>query len=257
MKRTVILENAPKRIVSLVPSQTELLHALGLEDQVIGITKFCVHPEEWFHEKARVGGTKSVSLEKVRALQPDLILGNKEENERKDIEQLEREFPVWMSDIFNLNDALEMIADIGALTGTQSKTQAMIAEIEAAFYQLTSSIENAELKGKSVAYFIWNDPMFCAGKNTFIDAMIASMGLVNYCSDERYPEFKSEGNSPDFIFLSSEPFPFNETHLIEFQSRFSDAKVVIVDGEMFSWYGSRLRFAPDYFLKLGEQLAAN
>jgi len=118
MGRKVDAPVHPQRIISLVPSQTELLFDLGLGDRVVGITKFCVHPEVWFRTKPRVGGTKKVDLEKVRKLEPDLIIGNKEENERADIDALAAEFPVWMSDVRHLESALDMIHRIGMITGT-------------------------------------------------------------------------------------------------------------------------------------------
>src|SRR4051812_42104384 len=110
-------KQAPKRIVSVVPSQTELLYHLGLNEEVLGITKFCIHPQEWFRSKTRVGGTKTLNLETIRQLQPDLILANKEENEKDQIEALANEFPVWVTDVTNLNEAVQMIAAIGKLTG--------------------------------------------------------------------------------------------------------------------------------------------
>lgn len=250
MNREVRLENQPERIVSLVPSQTELLHALGLEDRVVGITKFCLHPDEWYHNKPRVGGTKSVNFEKIKELAPDLIIGNKEENERADIEALEKEYPLWMSDIFNLADSFEMIREVGQLTGTSDRASELISSIQEAFEDLDRWVSeniNGEL---TVAYFIWNDPGFCAGTNTFIDAMLKRCGLRNYMGEERYPEFKMDESSPDLIFLSSEPFPFKEKHIKEYQEQFPNAKVVLVDGEMFSWYGSRLALAPNYFKTL-------
>src|SRR5690606_18297650 len=133
MRRTVEVPALSRRIISLVPSQTELLFDLGLGDRVVGITKFCIHPDAWFRSKPRVGGTKQVDLDKVRALRPDLIIGNKEENARADIEALEQEFPVWMSDVRDLNDALDMIRGLGALTDTSRKAEAIAAEIDAGF----------------------------------------------------------------------------------------------------------------------------
>lgn len=259
MNRCVRLDSNPQRIVSLVPSQTQLLHALGLEDRVVGITKFCIHPDDWFRSKPRVGGTKAISFDKVRELNPDLILGNKEENERSDIESLEKDFPVWMSDIYNLEDALEMIHAIGELTETQSKAKDLVELIQSKFSPLhppPHSHSGSGSQTKTVAYFIWNEPGFCAGTNTFIDDMLQRCGLKNYFSEERYPEFKVGEGSPDYIFLSSEPFPFKESHRQDFQKQFPDSKVVLVDGEMFSWYGSKLLDAPAYFEGLLKQLTS-
>lgn len=258
MNRTVRLVQMPQRIVSLVPSQTELLFDLGLGDRVVGITKFCVHPKEWFDGKSRVGGTKTVDFDKIRALKPDLIIGNKEENERSDIEGLEKEFPVWMSDIFDLADALEMIQQIGEITQSESAATQISEKITSEFEVLSKQLGDNNLSGKTVAYFIWNDPLFCVGSETFVNAMIETMGLTNFVSEPRYPEFEIQSEvQPDIIFLSSEPFPFKEKHVIEFQTKFPKSKVMIVDGELFSWYGSRLQKAPNYFLSLRKELASN
>ena len=113
LNRTILLKEKPSRIVSLVPSQTELLHALELREEVVGITKFCVHPTDWFRTKTRVGGTKTVNFDSVRSLRPDLIIANKEENVKEQVEALAAEFPVWVSDVNNLADALDMLQKLG------------------------------------------------------------------------------------------------------------------------------------------------
>ena len=115
MQREIKIPNSPQRIISLVPSQTELLFYLGLEKEVVGITKFCVHPREQFKSKTRVGGTKKYHFDRIKKLQPDLIIGNKEENDQTQIEQLAKEYPVWMSDIISFEDALDMIERIGKI----------------------------------------------------------------------------------------------------------------------------------------------
>ncbi len=257
MNQSISLNDVPKRIVSLVPSQTELLYHLGMEDEVIGITKFCIHPQQWFESKERVGGTKSVDFEKVKALTPDLIIGNKEENTKEDIEGLKALAPVWMSDIYSLSDALEMIQSLGNLLDKQVEVERLLSEIQSEFLSLREYVNNHELIGKSVAYFIWHDPGFLAGKNTFIDAMLSECGFVNASNEERYPEGDDEALQPDYVFLSSEPYPFKEKHLETYQEKFPNSKVVLVDGEMFSWYGSRLKEAPAYFRKLVERLVEN
>ncbi|MDG1331006.1 MAG: helical backbone metal receptor [Crocinitomicaceae bacterium] len=258
MNQTIRLESPPRRIVSLVPSQTELLHYLGLEDEVVGITKFCIHPKEWHENKARIGGTKAVNLEKVLLLNPDLIIGNKEENTKEDIEMLKSVAPVWMSDIYDLSDAILMLREIGNMLGKSELTNALITEILSEFSKLDEFVETSSLKGKSALYFIWNDPGFVAGKSTFIDGMLSQCGLKNATRETRYPEvpLSSDGYrvQPDFVFLSSEPFPFEEKHIESFQKRYPNSKIVLVDGEMFSWYGSRLKDAPKYFQQLLESL---
>jgi ABC-type Fe3+-hydroxamate transport system substrate-binding protein len=246
MHRAVQVPDRPQRIISLVPSQTELLYDLGLGDRVVGITKFCVHPEEWFRSKARVGGTKQVDIEKVRALQPDLIIGNKEENSREDIEALERDFPVWMSDVRDLDGALDMILRVGALVNAEDEARSVNARIGQAFAGLQPLVPL-----RSAAYFIWRDPLMVAGGGTFIHDMMRRAGLTNVFAHraERYawitPSELAAGD-PDVILLSSEPFPFQERHIAAFNMICPGAPVKLVDGEFFSWYGSRLLKAPGY-----------
>lgn len=246
MQRTVEVNSTVLRIVSLVPSQTELLVDLGLREKLVGITKFCIHPPELRKEVQLIGGTKNAKIEEIRSLNPDLIIGNKEENNQADIEQLEQEFPVWMSDIFNLEDALEMLGQIGELTGTQQKAVELRSVIEANFGQLKS----LKPTGESVLYLIWKNPYIAAGKNTFIDSMLETLGFENAMNQERYPEVNLETVNPDVVFLSSEPYPFKEKHIEELQNQFPGSRIVLVDGEYFSWYGSRLIGAPAYFLEL-------
>ncbi len=244
MKREVNLPAFPLRIVSLVPSQTELLHYFGLEEEVVGITKFCIHPDDWYRSKQRVGGTKTVNIELVRSLKPDLIIGNKEENEQDDIEQLQDIAPVWMSDIFNLFDALEMIEQLGEITGKRDRAHKLIEEIKIGFSKLNSIPEK-----KSVLYFIWYEPAMVAGRNTFIDDLLSICGFKNVAGGDRYPTATGK-ETPDYIFLSSEPFPFSEKHMEYFRETYPMAKIVLVDGEYFSWYGSKLKDAPTYFNQL-------
>lgn len=252
MDREVEVKKLPQRIISLVPSQTELLFDLGLESEVIGITKFCIHPEDWFRTKERVGGTKNVDLNKIRDLKPDLIIGNKEENTKADIEALEKIAPVWMSDIYTLEDAYGMIQQLGLLCGKSVEAGELLAEIQNEFDTYKPFQED-----QTVLYAIWNEPLMAAGKSTFIDEMLTVFGLKNQYQDAaRYPncdENKFE-NDPTYVFLSSEPYPFDERHRESLQKRFPKSKLIFVDGELFSWYGSRLKLVPKYFKKLQEQL---
>lgn len=255
MNNVIRLVSKPKRIISLVPSQTELLFDLGLEEEVVGITKFCIYPQEWFKTKKRVGGTKNADLKKIKDLQPDLIIGNKEENEKQNITDIAENFPVWMSDIFNLQDAKMMIQSIGELVEKQEKTKEVLTKIELEFQKLDHFLlNNHYFQGKSVAYFIWREPYILAGKNTFIDYIINYLGFKNYTSTERYPNLEKQVIDPDFIFLSSEPYPFKEKHIQELQGQFPVSKIILVDGEMFSWYGSRLMYAPQYFIEMLKEL---
>lgn len=249
--RTIELNSPAKRIVSLVPSQTELLYDLGLEDEVLGITKFCIKPEHWYKTKKRVGGTKNANIQAIQQLKPDLIIGNKEENSEEDIRVLETFAPVWMSDIYTLSDAFDMIQSVGELADRKSEAQSLISSIEQSFSTLKVIPDSIS---PTVAYLIWKDPDLLAGKKTFIDDMLSRCGFINVTSEERYPAFNSESN-PDFIFLSTEPYPFKQEHLEEFSQRFPAASIKLVDGEMFSWYGSRLKYAPEYYNTLLKEVA--
>lgn len=258
LNKKIKLTETPKRIISLVPSQTELLYDLGLRDEVVGITKFCIHPEEWFRTKTRIGGTKNFDFEKIKILKPDLIIGNKEENEQSQIEELSKHYNVWISDIKTLNDALEMILSIGAIIGKNEEAINLQLEIESLFANFPIQFRTYNIP--TVAYFIWNNPYMVAGNNTFINDMLNRCGFTNVFASpdsSRYPEVFSkqiaEAN-PQVILLSSEPYPFKEKHIQEFQTICSGAKVIIVDGELFSWYGSRLLSAPAYFSKLIQSL---
>lgn len=247
---TLELKHVPKRIVSIVPSQSELLWDLGLRKELVGITKFCIHPDEMYRSITRVGGTKKLDLEKIRSLKPDLIIGNKEENEQNQVEELRKEFPVWMSDIYDLSDAYEMISSLGEIAGKQKEAEQLVKNIVNNF----SGLDVAKFTGKKVAYFIWYNPFMVAAQDTFINHILGRLGMINVFSYlERYPEViasQVKSVDPDYIFLSSEPFPFKEKHIEELQQICPNAEVILVDGEMFSWYGSRLLQAPKYFNSL-------
>ena len=247
----------PKRIISIVPSQTELLFDLGLNDEIVGITKFCIHPNHKFVGRTKVGGTKKLNIETIRALKPDLIIGNKEENSQSDIELLMEEFPVWMSDINNLEDAIKAISEIGELVNRAPEASYLNHLIDAGFRDLQTLGKKAPFSGMGVAYFIWKGPYMVAGRDTFIDDILTKIGLNNVIEQTRYPEItlsELEALNPQFIFLSSEPYPFNQTHAEEIQSALPNAKIILVDGEMFSWYGSRLVKAVQYFFEFQKQL---
>lgn len=251
MNNTIRLEGIPSRIVSLVPSQTELLYDFGLENEVVGITKFCIYPEKWFKTKNRVGGTKKLNIKLIRYLKPDLIIGNKEENTKEDIEQLQKIAPVWMSDIYDLKDAYKMIEEIGIITNTKVKASEILQNIRNNFSEIRKLS-----KPKSVLYLIWKNPFFAAGPNTFIDDILKTCGFDNICTEERYPEWNfNTKEHADFVFLSSEPYPFKAEEIIEIQKLSPKSKIILVDGEMFSWYGSRLLLAPKYFQRLLDELS--
>ncbi|HLU90142.1 MAG TPA: helical backbone metal receptor [Cyclobacteriaceae bacterium] len=246
MNRDVWLDSYPERIVSLVPSQTEFLFDLGLKNRMVGLTKFCVRPRGFKATKTIVGGTKNFHLDRIRALSPDLIIGNKEENDRMGINRLADDYPVWMSDVNDLEDAYQMMYSLGEITGKSEEAQKIIEEVSLKFARQFPS------KGTAI-YLIWQNPMMAAGSGTFINAMLDISGFKNLVEDNRYPEISLEQIrelNPDFLLLSTEPYPFKEEDVLQFGKTYSNSKVRLVDGEIFSWYGSRLRLAPDYFAEL-------
>ena len=245
--REVEIPSPPQRIISVVPSQTELLYDLGA--QVLGITKFCVHPDAWFRSITRVGGTKQLNLELIASLRPDLIIANKEENEKAQIEALADRFPVWTSDIRHLGDACNMITALGDILERRHSAQLIRQRIEEGFDALTPLPVAVP-----TAYFIWREPWMVAGGDTFIHEMMARCGFRNVFADlPRYPSItlpQLAASACKLVLLSSEPYPFREKHIAGIREYVPDADIRLVDGEMFSWYGSRLMHAPAYFRTL-------
>lgn len=251
--RIVEVPEDPQRIISLVPSQTELLADLHLDSRVVGITRFCERPMEWFYHKARIGGTKDIDLERINALKPDLIIGNFEENTREAVHALEHLYPVWISDVKDFPDALKMIREIGNLTARQDTAKHLAENIERAFKELP--IHKSRPR---VLYLIWKDPFMAVARNTFIHSMLEMAGFENALNEkyERYPALTEEEISslqPDFIFLSTEPYPFKMEHAEDFTEKFQ-IRTQLVDGVSFSWFGSRLLHSPIYFTKLRKEL---
>lgn len=254
--RQVELKSTPKRIVSVVPSQTELLHYLGLEDEVIGITKFCIHPEEWFRTKPRVGGTKQLNIQKIVALKPDLVIANKEENVQQQIEELAQNLPVWVSDVNTLHEAQEMITSVGTLVGRESKALELVETLNISF----GALQKPQRIKSLTCYLIWKDPYMTVGGDTFIHDMLERAGFVNlFAAKSRYPAVTVEELGElgcEVLLLSSEPYPFLQKHIDELQAQLPDTAIVLVDGELFSWYGNRLLHSPAYFEQLQQQIAS-
>ena len=253
--RQLSFKSHPKRIISLNPSQTETLVDLDLEENIVGVTKFCVHPKYLRKNKTIVGGTKKVSFKRIRQLQPDIILCNKEENTKEMVDTLAKEFPVHVSNVETIADALEMIIQYGALFNRETQAAAMCSSINIELKKFKKKIENINVK--KVVYCIWKDPWMVVGSGTFIDHMLAINNYENsYRVKERYPLVSLEDLkelSLDYILLSSEPFPFTEKHKKELKNKLPNVKVKLVDGEYFSWYGSRLLSAFSYFETLNKQ----
>jgi ABC-type Fe3+-hydroxamate transport system substrate-binding protein len=250
----ILSQNIPvhkkhSRIISVVPSQTELLSYLRLDEEVVGITKFCVHPEKWFKNKTRVGGTKNLNLKIIDQLSPDLIIANKEENVKEQIEELAKKYDVWVTDVNNLNDAINMISDIGKLTNRIETASALAWRIKEDFEKLKNHF--SDKRKVSTAYFIWKDPYMVAAGDTFINEMMPYCGLENIFSEKkRYPEISLEEiieKKCELILLSSEPYPFKQKHKEEIQNQLPQIKIQLADVEMFRSYVNRLLKSVDYF----------
>ncbi len=250
-----IFEIVPMRIVSLVPSQTELLYDLGLESSIVGITKFCVHPKHFLKEKIKVGGTKNPNFDKIKALNPDIVICNKEENTKEIIEQCAEICTVWTTNIFTIEDNFKMIEDFGKIFNIEQNSSVLINKLSSALLDFKNIIANNQIK--KVAYFIWKKPFMVVGKDNYINEILRLNKFDNVFENNnsvsnRYPEIEIETLKKldlDCILLSSEPYPFKENDKNDFLA-FPKTKIIIVDGEMFSWHGSRLLLALAYFKTL-------
>jgi ABC-type Fe3+-hydroxamate transport system substrate-binding protein len=228
----------PARIVSLVPSLTELLFDLGLGSRVVGRTRFCIHPGELVEKVPVVGGTKNPRLDKIRKLSPDLIIANKEENRKEDVEELQKDFEVMVTEIDTIDEALFAIHDIGWSCGVQDQAKKLISDIQLELERVPDE------QSATAVYFIWRDPWMSVGRDTYIHSVLSHWNLENVYSDRtRYPKTSLPELSlkkPDVVLLSSEPYPFKEKHIAEVSQFCPGADVILINGEWFSWYGSRM-----------------
>jgi ABC-type Fe3+-hydroxamate transport system substrate-binding protein len=235
------------KVVSLVPSITEALFDLGLtENEVIGRTKFCIHPKEKVKNVPRIGGTKNINIDKIRALQPDLILANKEENIKEQVEALMNDFKVMVTNVETIEDNYYLLKNLGKTFHKEDKAQVFNLKI----YEILNQAKiNSNIK---VAYLIWKNPYMTIGSDTFIHKILSEIGFENIFKDRtRYPEIQTEDLAEaDVIMLSSEPFPFKEKHIEELKEFYPEKKIMIVDGEAFSWYGTHIAKCGDYFEEL-------
>lgn len=235
--RNLNVNETPRRIISLVPSITELLYDLGLVGQIVGRTKFCIHPKEALKSIPNIGGTKTIHLDRIQELAPDLIIANKEENQKEQIEALAEKYPVWISDVPHFEGALAMIAGLGKVLRKESACHQIIQQSKALQLSLST------VKQQKAAYLIWRNPYMTIGKDTYIHDLLRITGFDNVFSEQtRYPLVTIEDMKaahPDMILLSSEPFPFKEKHVKELAAHFPNIPIQLVDGEAFSWYGTR------------------
>lgn len=241
-EQVIHLRSPARRIISLVPSQTELLASLGLDREVVGVTRFCVRPDHWKSSRKIVGGTKTLNVDRIRSLQPDLILANREENTQPDVDALEQIAPVYVSDVKNLDDAFTMIEDVARLTGREPDGRTLCDGIRSAFLGL------GEHEPVRAAYLIWDDPLMTVGHDTFIHDVMQRGGFLNVFGERtRYPSItwaELARAEPDVLLLPDEPYPFDEGHAERFGDRLPRTRVFNVDGQIFSWYGSRLIHTP-------------
>ncbi|AZA86424.1 cobalamin-binding protein [Chryseobacterium shandongense] len=241
------------KVVSLVPSITEALFDLGLtENEVIGRTKFCIHPSEKVKNVPIIGGTKNINIEKIKALQPDLILANKEENVKEQVEALMTDFKVVVTNVENVEDNYYLLKTLGKLFNKEEKAQCFNLKI---YDVLNEAKINSSIK---VAYLIWKNPYMTIGSDTFIDKILREIGFENIFKDrKRYPVIETEDLADaEIIMLSSEPFPFKEKHIEELKMVYPDKKIMIVDGEAFSWYGTHIAKCGSYFKELIAEVEA-
>lgn len=253
MGHKVQLSAYPKRIISLVPSITEMLFDLGLDREVVGVTQYCIFPENKVDLCTKTGGPKEFDFSVIDALKPDLIIGDKEENYAEGIHQLQQKYPVWVSNIRSVDDALNMIKEIGKLVNRQEESEYLIKIIDAGL----SSLSNRPVM--KAAYLIWKNPYMAVGSDTFIHAMLERCGFINiFANRQRYPEIHlDELKESEVILLSSEPYSFTFEDIEFFRTRYPDHLVSFVDGTIFSWYGSRLQYASAYIKSFREKLLSN
>lgn len=238
----------------MVPSITELLFELGLNTEVVGITKFCIRPPEWHSSKTRIGGTKEVDLDKLLLLRPNLVIANREENVRQEVEIIAQHVPVWLTDVSTTEEALNMISDIGNICHKKLKAATLIAGIN----QQLAQLKRKHFEPIPVAYLIWRKPYMTVGGDTYINDLLIKAGFVNvYNSECRYPITDQEGlkkSGAKLVLLSSEPYPFKTQHQLELETILPGIPSLLVDGEMFSWYGSRLKHFANYAINLRSSL---
>lgn len=235
------------KVISLVPSITEALFDLGLtENEVIGRTKFCIHPAAKVKNVEIIGGTKNLNIEKIQSLQPNLILANKEENVKEQVEILMKDFKVIVYNTETIEDNYYLVKNLGLLFNKEERAQIFNLKI----YEV---LNEAKLKSEvKAAYLIWKNPYMTVGSDTFIHHILSEIGFENIFKNQtRYPEIQVEDLAEaDVIMLSSEPFPFKEKHIAELKEFYPDKKIIIVDGEAFSWYGTHIAKCEDYFKEL-------
>jgi len=246
---TVDLARPPRRIVSLVPSITETLCALGLADALVGITVYCVEPRDVVSGKNRIGGEKNPDLDKIRGLEPDLVIANIEENLRDHVDTLRSwSIPVWVTYPRTVAEGIRLIAELGAVTGTDARARELLSEIEPLYERVAKAA--ARRPPVPVFYPIWRGPYMTINRDTYIHDLLRVCAGRNVFADrgERYPTVTLDevaAQRPAVILLPDEPFRFRRAHLADFAGyadmpAVRDERIHLVDGKPFSWHGPRI-----------------
>lgn len=244
--RELHLPRLPRRIVSLVPSQTELLFALGCGDRIVGVSDYCIHPAAAVAGLPRVGGQKDPDLGSLRALAPDLVIGNKEENLRRDVERLtDAGIPVYVTDVRTLDAALRLPAELGSVCAADETSIATVAAEMAA--GVTAARACAARRGRRirVVLAVWRDPWLVAGPDTYLHAVLDALGVENAAagldSKQRYPKLSTDELrrlGVERVLLPSEPYPFSAEHVAAVTAELC-APARLCDGTVACWYGPR------------------
>jgi ABC-type Fe3+-hydroxamate transport system substrate-binding protein len=242
------------RIVSLVPSITELLCDLGLAAQVVGRTGFCIHPADVVRAIPKVGGTKDVNLEKIRKLAPTHVIVNIDENEKPTADALAEFVPhLVVTHPMGPRDNLPLARLMGAIFGVETQAEAWCAAFEQEYARLLAEPKGAPAK---VLYCIWKDPWMSISADTYIARMMAELGwTVPQLGEARYPAFEWNQalvDGIDGVLLSTEPYRFKQEHVDALEQQIGKP-VQLVDGEMMSWYGSRALAGLGYVRELARQ----
>ena len=246
--RELKISESINKIVCLVPSITELLFFFGLEEKIVGITEYCVHPEKQVKNANKIGGPKNPDIEKIKELEPDLVIGSVEENTQNKIEKISEFAPVWLSDVKSVDSACKMITSLGELFDKTDLAENIANNIKKGFKEFDRS------QKVKVAYLIWENPLMTVGNDTFIDNILGQMGFINvFANKNRYPKIEPEelaNSGAEFILLPSEPYDFKNEHIEQYKKLCPNAKAILVDGQMFSWYGNHMLVALGYLKRI-------
>jgi ABC-type Fe3+-hydroxamate transport system substrate-binding protein len=248
------------RIVSLVPSITELVCDLGLAEQLVGRTGFCVHPREVVRRIPKVGGTKDVDLDRLRALRATHVILNIDENKEEDARSLAEFVPeLIVTHPLAPLDNLALYRLIGGIFGREDRAEALCGEFEAAYAALQSAARG--FPPDRVLYLIWKNPWMTVSRDTYVSRMLALVKWETVPAErgDRYPEIQLDSgvlDGADAVLLSSEPYPFRERHVAELRAEplLAKKRIALIDGEMTSWYGSRAIEGLGYLRRLREGL---